>query len=363
MATAAAATEMWNEVDEDDLSASWFRRLRELLARITGAQREAARDADTYVDAVLRAQGVTPARADTGAPAQGDRQPGSVRPEALSGIASDGRPLETLLENPVVATKIAIASGHDTDVAMATGRATLEMAVRTQVADAGRVADSVAITTRERVGYVRMLVPPGDCARCIILAGRFYRYSEGFLRHPNCNCIHVPSVEDVNDDLATDPKAYFQSLSEAEQDRIFTKAGARAIRDGADMNQVVNARRGAAGLTAAGARLTRDEQRMQRGGGDRGELQRTDVFGQQVFTTTEGTTTRGLAGQRMREQGARTTRESGETVTRRARGGEVQRTVNRRRVQTPRLMPESIYELADSREEAIRLLRRFGYII
>lgn len=47
------------------------------------------------------------------------------------------------------------------------------------------------------------------------------------------------------------PRAYFDSLDEAQQNRLFTKAGAQAIRDGADLNQVVNSRRGmrAAGTT------------------------------------------------------------------------------------------------------------------
>lgn len=42
----------------------------------------------------------------------------------------------------------------------------------------------------------------------------------------------------------TGPGDYFESLDRAEQDKIFTKAGAQAIRDRADINQVVNARRG-----------------------------------------------------------------------------------------------------------------------
>src|SRR5690606_34810087 len=75
-------------------------------------------------------------------------------------------------------------------------------------------------------------------------------------RHPQCDCIHVPAVEDTADDLRTDPRAYFDSLSEAEQDRIFGKAAAQAIRDGADMSRVVNARRGM--YTAGGLRLSRE---------------------------------------------------------------------------------------------------------
>jgi len=89
----------------------------------------------------------------------------------------------------------------------------------------------------------------------------------------------------------------------------FTVAGAQAIRDGADIFQVVNARRGMSTVT---------------------------TFGRQLSTTTEGVTRRGFAGQRMRAAG----------------------------VSSPvRLTPQAIYELASDRAEAIRLLYRFGYLL
>ena len=148
-----------------------------------------------------------------------------------------------------------------------------------------------------------------------------------------CDCVHIPSAESDPEDLAVNPKALFESMSRTEQDKVFTKAGAESIRDGADMNQVVNARRGAAGLTPAGARITAEEARVLRGGREVGRLQTTNVLGQDLFVTTEGTTARGLAGRRLDA------------------------------AKTPRLMPESIYKVADgNRDEAIRLLKRFGYI-
>lgn len=101
-------------------------------------------------------------------------------------------------------------------------------------------------------------------------------------------------------------------MDEAEQDRVFGKAGAQAIRDGADIARVVNARRGmtTAADPSGRRRLVRDERGL--------------------FTTTEATTRRGrLPGQ----------------------------------VAGARLMPESIYEIAKGdRDEAIRLLRAHGYI-
>lgn len=114
------------------------------------------------------------------------------------------------------------------------------------------------------------------------------------------------------------------------------------------MGQIVNARRGALGLTPAGARITGPEARILRGGRERGHLQATDVYGRQLLVTTEGVTVRGTAGVRLgaRETG---TRKPGDRY---------------RSAKTPRLMPESILQIAgDDREEAIRLLKRFGYIL
>ncbi|GLY21687.1 hypothetical protein Misp04_14190 [Micromonospora sp. NBRC 101691] len=86
---------------------------------------------------------------------------------------------------------------------------------------------------------------------------------------------------------------------------------------------------------------------MLRGGRDRGRLEAVDVYGRQLYVTSEGVTTRGVAGRRL---GAR------ETGVKQAGG-------RYRSARPPRLMPESIYQIAgDDRDEAIRLLRRFGYI-
>lgn len=107
---------------------------------------------------------------------------------------------------------------------------------------------------RHVAGYVRMLVPP-SCSRCVVLAGNFYRFNAGFERHPRCDCRHIPAAEALAGDLALDTRAYFDSLSEAEQRRVFTVAGAEAIRDGADIGRVVNARRGMYTAQVGGRRV------------------------------------------------------------------------------------------------------------
>lgn len=145
--------------------------------------------------------------------------------------------------------------------------------------------------------------------------------------------------------MRTDPRAYFDSLTRAEQDRVFTQAGAEAVRLGADINQIVNARRGAHGLTVPG-RLTAAEQAALRGGRQRGHLERVDVYGRQLYVTTDGVTVRGQAGKRLSRTG-----------TRKAKGSRYGS------AKAPRLMPESIVELAGGdRDEALRLLKLHGYI-
>lgn len=647
-AAAGEAARLWSQVDPGGIAGSWRSLLPRLLLVLVGAQQAAAARADGYLDEVLDAQGLPVGAA------------GRVSAAALSGVASDGRELATLLYQPAISALVGIQRGVSVPRALAGGAAGLDMIVRTQVADAGRVADQVATVARDVPGYRRMLVG-GSCSRCAVLAGKFFRWNAGFDRHPrcfpagvtvsgpgseaatrrwyqgelvvfstasgkqlpltgnhpvltrrgwvparllkegdevvrstrpegatalvvpdhdqvpsriedvwrslgvpildavkaspedfhgdgqdsqvdvvwadgalnggglpaffehlpesdltgaawaaeafdgegttvsldvrdaalasclvglgglgftvfaaqqsvagkaglahsaalyaglgedardwpsrhpvllgqsefagsgqiggddrlggkfpalprwdapgrtfsvetrdgyaargldllqrltgqveldcvvevrrvewsghvysltssegwhsanslivsNCDCVHVPAREDTADDVRTDPKAYFRSLSVDEQDRVFTKAGAEAIRLGADIGQVVNARRGARGLLTAGARVTGDEARMLRGGRDRGRLEAVDVYGHLLFITSEGVTTRGVAGVRL---GAKQT-------------GEKQAGGRYRSAKTPRLMPESILAIAgQDRAEAVRLLRRFGYL-
>ena len=124
--------------------------------------------------------------------------------------------------------------------------------VESLVQDAGRAAESVATTVTPRVGYVRYLSPP-SCARCAVLAGRVYRYSTGFLRHPNCDCVMVPTT-------STNPAAYVDPVTLLAQGEVtgLSKADRRAIADGADFAQVVNVRQRSAGLRMPGRVLARN---------------------------------------------------------------------------------------------------------
>jgi hypothetical protein len=132
------------------------------------------------------------------------------------------------------------------------GQGPLEQLIADLIQSAGRAAEGVAVVARPRIAFVRYLTPP-SCSRCVVLAGRVYRWSEGFLRHPNCDCVMLPTTVGQAPELLADP------VELAEQGLVtgLSKADLKAIADGADFNQVVNVRRAAAGLREAGRALVR----------------------------------------------------------------------------------------------------------
>lgn len=124
--------------------------------------------------------------------------------------------------------------------------------VASLVQDAGRTAQSVSQAARPGVGWVRVLTPP-SCPRCAILAGRVYMYSDGFLRHPGDDCTTIP-VSEGDAQFVPDPR----ELVATGQVAGISKADAQALRDGADLGQVVNVQRSAAGLHEAGRTYARN---------------------------------------------------------------------------------------------------------
>lgn len=229
-----AAANLWSEASLSDLSGSWAAQVPLLVPVLSGIQVKAASAGASYGAATLAEQGLYEAPRHF------------VNPGAFGGIASDGRTLEGLLYAAIPHTKTLIAGGMDPRQAVKQGGKFLTTITRTQVADAGRGAAGVDTATRNRVSYVRMLNPP-SCSRCSILAGRVYRWNAGFRRHNRCDCVHVMTTAKAaaeTEGLVHDPYEYFKSLSPEDQDKNYTKAGAQAIRDGGDIFQVVNSRRG-----------------------------------------------------------------------------------------------------------------------
>lgn len=317
--TANVVLQLWRMINTASMSTSWGAVSAAAFTTVQRSQFVMAANVDPYIEQVADAFGgksVTEA---------------ALRPAGFAGVASDGRSLAGLLLTGPVTAKQAIAAGMSEDDAMDAGAAALRTAVETQVAEVSSTAAMVSMFVRDTAApawanpfkgpggrtylrdsdgsvkpyfrpakYVRM-AQSGACSRCIILAGSVYRNETAFARHPRCHCVNVPLDEDVQGYKATDPKEYFDSLSSEEQDKTFGKAGAESIRSGADMNQVVNARRGMY-VTKGGLQATR-----------------------------EGTSKRGLYGS------------SG--------------------LGAKRLMPEEILRLANgNRDEAMRLLRQYNYI-
>ena len=253
-----------------------------------------------------------------------DKAPLTV-PAAFAGVSSYGFPIS----EPIIATidrfepaplePLPDAWWDDAAKFMAS----VEQLIASEIQDAGRTASQVEFVARpDWQNYVRMLNPP-SCARCAILAGRIYRDLDHFDRHPLCDCVMIPvqNWEAAHDmGLVSSPQEAFDkgliaTRVSKDSDELrpgLSSADARAVADGANLRTVVNATRGtrAPGITNA---LT------------------TDLFGHRVKATTYGTTKRAAW-----------------------------RKANPTRL--VRLRPESIYEFATDREDAIRLLRLYGYL-
>ncbi|MFG2400764.1 hypothetical protein [Streptomyces lydicus] len=306
---------LWGELDRRHLTESWETLVGPRVVRaVSEGQYAAAAGVDDYVDAVATADGAASQRV------------GRIRAAAFAGQAADGRSLEGLLYLPVITTKQSLAAGARDVEALLTGLKQLLRMAASEVTDAGRGAAGASMVGQRLInGYVRVVNPPA-CARCIILAGKEYGWNAGFQRHPRCDCVHMPTklvARGRHHPGAFDSHAYFNSLSKAEQNRIFTAAGATAIRDGASISSVVNARRGMTTIA--------------------------DQAGRRVRATTAGATRRSLYFQMERARAYRA-------------GTADPRYPRRFRLQGPRLLPEQIYRVAGSRNEAIELLRRYGYM-
>jgi hypothetical protein len=242
---------------------------------------------------------------------------GSTQPVTIvtpfAGVSSQGFPLtEPIIATidakvPAPAEPLPAAWWSDAEEFMSN----LEQLILTEVADAGRSASQVEFVARPTwQNYVRLLNPP-SCMRCALLAGRVYRDLDAFQRHPGCDCVMVP-VQDWQSAYDAGLISSFEQAFKRGDVMGLSKADSRAITDGADPGQVINASRGlgAPGVTAA---------------------VRTEVFGRKVKATTDGTTKRAAW-----------------------------RKANPTRL--VRLRPESIYHFASNREDAIRMLRLYGYL-
>ncbi|MEU5394523.1 hypothetical protein [Streptomyces tibetensis] len=309
LATALATHRVWRRLDQDNLYRSWLGLAGDVLVIIMSGQLTAAQMTGPWLNSLL-------------GPENEDRpDAGRIIPEAFTGVDGAGRPLGGVLMAPIWTALRMVTAGRPILEALVAGRATLDAIARTAVADIGRAADSTAMTARPSVtGYIRV-VEGGACDRCIVLAGNEYGHSTGFLRHPRCNCGMEPVTREHRPRPAS-PSELVAQMSEEQRRKTFGEAGAKAIADGADLGQLVNARRG---------------------------MQSASVLGGRAITTTEGT----VRGEFRRREFRRLQAAGAIPRSRSIRGF---------RPTTTRLMPEEIYHLADDRAHAVQLLRQHGYI-
>lgn len=217
-----------------DFDSAWAAVGPRILVLLSAAQLSAAADSSAYATLAALEQGLDPTLS------------AAVNARAFIGSASDGRSLVGLLSEAVILAKTSVGAGSDVPSALAMGGRFLDLVTPTQVADAGRNAELVTMTATPSVGgYVRMLNTP-SCSRCVILAGKRYRWDNNFRRHPKCDCFTIAAGGTVAAPAkAVSPEGYFRSLSTAEQNHwAGSKANADAIREGASPITVVNANRG-----------------------------------------------------------------------------------------------------------------------
>lgn len=162
----------------------------------------------------------------------------------IAGFATDGRELTPMVEQYAAQALTIIKTGATPQAALERTAGKLRTAITTEIADAHRQTTAAGMVIRPGIyGYIRHVTLP-TCPDCLILAGKIFRFNEGFARHPGCDCYHTPitSPDLTAEHSTTDPYAVFEAMGEEEQNRVFGEVDATAIREGADIYQVVNSR-------------------------------------------------------------------------------------------------------------------------
>lgn len=297
-----------------DFDSTWPLVLPLITQALTTAQGRLLDDVSPYVTTALR---------DTG-----QRVPEEVFTPNLSrfvGVTGGGVALNDALSGTISRTKGLVAGGMPARSAMLNTGNWLMRVAGTILSDTARGGEQLAMKSRSIGYYVRMLEPP-SCGRCVVLAGKRYSSSEAFARHPGCDCRHVPITEaSAADGLVASLPEYLDGADDEQLVRMFgSKANAQAYKDGADANQLINAYRN-------------------------GSVYKAQVGGRSVLATTEGVTRRGFAYTRMSTADYLTAQ--GEYKPGRYKA-----------LSAPRIMPATIYRIAENKAEADRLLRLYGWI-
>lgn len=307
---------LWRRMGAD-FEGSWQRIAPSILAVLTEAQLQVSEKSIPYLKKLADETTATSVE-------------GELNPLALVGMASDGRPLDSLAYGAVAKAGQAYNDGATQTQALKAGGSWLDLMARLQIADAARTASGIGAAVRpEWGGYVRYLNPP-SCSRCAILAGKWFRWNQGFHRHPRCDCQHFPAASAGY----AEHEGFIGNPDQAWRNghiKDLTKVQRQALEDGADISQLINARRGMSTTTT--------------------------IKGTRFDFTTEGVTKRGVYGGHTAfgTGGGYTARNTG-------RRGFVANYVVRSSKRS-RITPETIYRVAEDRADAIRLLKQYGYVL
>lgn len=334
-ALAARSMALWRRLDVRDLSAQWDLIAPQMVAQVSAAQLVAASQASSYVGALDRSYaGFNPL-------------PAAIAPAAFTNVMGDGREIGPALFGAVTQTKTLIGRGVAAPSAFEAGARFIAMIASSALNDLGRSADRTLAAGKGYTSYVRV-VGGSACSRCAILAG-IYSGETAFRRHIHCQCTTCPIPSDgklAPKGFHDSPQSYFDSLSAAEQDRVFTNAGAEAIRNGADPIKVVNARRGAYGIQySSHGYIPADPGAARRSLTPQTIGRRADGSPLQVYTTAEGR----YRGDFRKSENLRGAVAAGD--------GRYTRTTS------VRVMPEALMKMAGNDPARWReLLARYGYL-
>lgn len=306
----------WRQNRSDDFDQAYADAYAPMLSALDSAQRDVADYMAETTPDVMRSLGSRNL----------DSPEFTVNTTQLVGWAGNGQNTFDNLWSSVLLGKQSIADGVSTNMALTIIENSLALRSRTILADTARASSLLSAKSHSFAAhYVRMLTPP-SCGRCAILAG-MPSGRKAFERHPHCDCVAAWSTDERS--LAkhyANATDYLNSLSSQDLAKTLgSQANAQAWKDGADLNQLVNAYRRS------------------------GSVRPAQLYGRTIKYTSEGTTKRGWAYSRMKQAGYVK--------------GHVKYGSKYWRADRPRLMPESIYQIAGSdHAKAMRLLDNYGWL-
>ena len=236
----ALTIQQWSQINPDgDWAAEWQARLSRVLLIVASAQVAAAKAADTAAVAALWSLGW-----------DGQTTNGLV-PLSLAGwMEPDDSPYQVPLASalgvaPVVAARSAVGT---LEQRLAAGANLLDSLTQAAVSHSGRMAVQVGAHGRTR-NKLTFYEPGKACQRCAVLVGKSAGMHVDFKRHPRCDgvVVEIPSgkanpIEPLDLDNITD----------------LTAAQQQAIADGADVNQVINAKSAVSSGRVRGSVLSDD---------------------------------------------------------------------------------------------------------